>query len=132
LKESITDPIGSWEPRRLVYNAVLELIVIAYFWTGFPASKAKPSPDVVFIVFLLAVVANVAYCAAYIAELFAQASDSRDTWQRMRWIVFATGTVFAGIITRFIAAGMFSGTSALTPCAVSSARRRGSGAGYRP
>jgi hypothetical protein len=60
------------------------LIVIAYFCIGFPASKAKLSPDVVFSIFLLAVVAKVAYCAAYIAELFAQASDSRDTWQLMR------------------------------------------------
>src|SRR6185312_219174 len=107
LKESLTDAIRYWELRRLAYNAILALIVIAYFWIDLPASKQIIDADFVLGLFLLVVIANVAYCAAYIADIFAQMSDFRDVWRRTRWIVFAAGTLFAGIITRFIAMAIF-------------------------
>ena len=31
LKESLTDAIGFWEPRRVIYNIVLTAIVCLYF-----------------------------------------------------------------------------------------------------
>ena len=52
-------------------------------------------------------VANVAYCAAYLVDVFVQASEFPDTWQRSRWVLFAIGTTFAAVITRFVAVGMF-------------------------
>jgi hypothetical protein len=89
----------------------LPVIVVAYFFAGYPASKAVLSIDFALGLFLLAVVANVAYCAAYLADVFVQASGFRDVWQRMRWVLFMIGTTFAAIITRFLATGMFrSGT----------------------
>jgi len=39
LRESLTDAIHYWEPLRLAYNAVLAVIVLIYFWMGYPASK---------------------------------------------------------------------------------------------
>jgi hypothetical protein len=53
------------------------------------------------------VLANVAYCAAYLADVFAQWSSYRDLWRRIRWVLFAVGMLFAGILTRFIAIGIF-------------------------
>jgi hypothetical protein len=47
------------------------------------------------------------YCAAYIADIFAQASGFRELWQRYRWLLFVIGTTFAAIITHFVAMGMF-------------------------
>ena len=91
----------------MIYNAVLAAIVIAYFGVGYPASKAVLSVDLALGVFLLAVVANVAYCAAYLVDVFVQASGFRDVWQRTRWVLFAIGTAFAAVITRFVAMGMF-------------------------
>ena len=107
LKENITDAIRYWEMRRVAYNAILAVIVIAYFWIGYPASKQNLNPNIALAIFLLAVAANVAYCAAYIPDIFVQTSGFREAWLRLRWIVFATGTLFAAIITRFIAMGMF-------------------------
>jgi len=92
----------------VIYNAVLAIIVIVYFAIGYPASKAVLSIDFVLLVFLLAVVANVAYCAAYLVDVFVQASGFRDGWQRARWILFAIGTAFAAVITRFVVMGMFT------------------------
>lgn len=110
LRESLTDAIRYWELRRLAYNAILALVVIAYFWIGLPASKQNLNPDFLLGLFLLVVVANVAYCAAYIADIFAQMSDFRDLWRKTRWVIFAVGTLFAAIITRFVAMAMFTRT----------------------
>lgn len=107
LRECLTDAIRFWEPRRLIYNAVLAMIVIAYFVAGYPGSKAVLSIDFALGLFILAVVANIAYCAAYLADVFVQASGFREMWQRIRWVLFAIGTIFAAVITRFIAMGMF-------------------------
>jgi len=107
LRDYLTDAIKFWEPRRVIFNLVLAAIVIIYFVAGYPGSKALLSIDFVLGLFILAVVANVAYCAAYLVDIFVQASGFRILWQRYRWLLFAIGTTFAAIITRFIASGMF-------------------------
>jgi hypothetical protein len=107
LREAVTDAIHYWEPRRLLYNALLSLIVLLYFFKAYPASKAILRVDSILGLFLLVVLANIAYCAAYLADVFAQWSSYRDIWRRFRWIMFTVGASFAGIITRFIAIGIF-------------------------
>ena len=107
-RESINDAIRFWELRRLAYNALLAVIVLFYFLRAYPASKAVLTLDSILGLFLLAVLANVAYCAAYLADAFAQWSSYRDHWRQYRWILFAVGMLFAGILTRFVAIGMFS------------------------
>lgn len=107
VRESFTNAIRFWEPRRVIYNLVLAAVVIVYFIEGYPASRAELSLDFVLGLFLLAVIANVAYCAAYLADIFVQISGFSDLWQRARWILFAIGTTFAAVITRFVAMGMF-------------------------
>jgi hypothetical protein len=84
LRESLTDAIRSWEPLRLAYHAALVVIVIVYFWIGYPGSKAELSVNSILFIFLLAVLANVAYCAAYLVDVFAQASGFRETWRKNR------------------------------------------------
>jgi hypothetical protein len=111
LRESVTGAIRYWEPRRLIYNAVLAAIVLIYFGIYYPASKSFLSIDSVLFLFLLVVLANVAYCAAYPVDIFVSASSYRDEWQKRRWVVFVIGLLFAAIITRFFALGMFHSES---------------------
>jgi hypothetical protein len=75
VRDSFTDAIRFWEPRRVIYNLVLALIVIAYFVAGYPSSKTVLSVDFALGVFLLAVVANIAYCAAYLADFLYRSQD---------------------------------------------------------
>ena len=91
----------------MIYNLALASIVIIYFAVGYPSSKAVLSVDFLLELFLLAVAANIAYCAAYLVDVFVQASGFREVWRRSRWVLFAIGTTFAAIITRFVAMGMF-------------------------
>ena len=109
LREYVTDAIKFWEPWRLLYNLTLAAIVIIYFAVGYPSSRATLTVDFCLGLFLMAVVANVAYCAAYIVDVFAQASGFREIWRRYRKLLFVIGTLFAAIITRFIAMGIFPG-----------------------
>ena len=108
IREWATDAIRYWEPRRVVYNAVLAAIVITYFAIGLPSSKQLLNLNFVLFLFLLAVLANVCYCAAYLVDIFAQTSGFRELWQRYRWLLFVVGTVFAGIITRFWSLAFFT------------------------
>ena len=107
MRDYFTDAIRFWEPRRVVYNLVLAAIVVAYFVAGYPSSKGVLSVDFALGLFLLAIAANIAYCAAYLADVFVQASGFREIWQRLRWVLFVIGTLVAAIITRFMSMGMF-------------------------
>ena len=109
LREFATDAMRYWEPRRILYNLILAAIVAIYFVLLWPASRAAVQIDVALFVFLLAVLANVAYCAAYIPDIFAQVSGFRGMWQRYRWILFLIGIAFAGTLTRFWALAIFGG-----------------------
>lgn len=92
LRNNVSNAIRFWEALRLVYNGTLAAIVIIYFALNFPASKRTATIDGLLLLFLLAVLANVAYCAAYIADVFVQASAYRETWRRARWIVLRLGS----------------------------------------
>ena len=72
LRDCATDASRFWEPRRVLYNLVLATIVGIYFGITYPISRTMLTLDFCLGLFLLAVVANVAYCAAYIVDIFAQ------------------------------------------------------------
>src|SRR5262245_45440101 len=103
LREISTDAIRYWEPRRVLYNAILACIVIAnivHFW---PESRAELTVERAISVFILAVLANVCYTTAYIVDVFAQLSDFRSLWRKIRWILLVIGIAFASALTGMIA-----------------------------
>ncbi len=108
VRDAVSDAIRYWELRRIAYNAVLGLVVLAYFAVHWPRSGAKTSFEGILLVFVLAVLANVCYCAAYLGDVFVQISGLRAVWQRWRWVLFVIGTTFAAIITRWFAIGFFT------------------------
>jgi hypothetical protein len=110
-RELVAEALKYWEPRRLVYNLVLAAIVIFYFVLGWPNSKLLLSLNEVLFLFVLAVVANICYSAAYVVDVFVQLSTLRDSWLPRRWLLFLVGTLFAAVITRFFALGFFQFTS---------------------
>ena len=91
-----------WEPRRLIYNAVLAAVVAAHIALGWAAWSQKLSFDMLLGMFLLAVIANVAYCAVYAVDLFVQFSGLDAALRVGRVAVLIVGTAFAAIITHFV------------------------------
>ena len=106
-----SDALRYWEPRRLVYNIVLFAVVCAHFIAAWPGSRTLVNRDMLFMLFILAVFANIAYCAAYAVDLFVQFSSSRTTWSRWRWSVLAIGMAFGGVLAHFFSIGFFTGSN---------------------
>jgi glucan phosphoethanolaminetransferase (alkaline phosphatase superfamily) len=112
LRDYATEAIRYWEPRRLLYNLLLVAVVIATFSLNLPGSKAAVTIDSILWLFLLAVLANVAYCAAYIVDIFVQASAFRDQWKQLRWLLFTLGVAFAAVLARYFSVGLFAAMGA--------------------
>lgn len=109
VREALSQAIRYWEPRRLIYNAVLLLVVAAMFVKGLPISRSQINLNLVLFLFVLAVLANVAYCACYVVDVVAQLSDFGAIWLRFRWALFVVGLAFAGVLTYFFATRIFIG-----------------------
>lgn len=97
-----------WEPRRIIYNAVLAAVVAVEYVGALPASRAQLTVDSLLALFLLAVLANIAYCAAYAADLFVQFAGLDRPWRRGRTVLLVVGTAFAATITHFMMSGFFT------------------------
>ena len=97
-----------WEPRRLIFNIVLGLVVVGDFVAARPQSSVKLTFDTILSLFLLAVLANVCYCAAYIVDLFVQFSGLHAAWAKGRIVVLIVGTTFAAAIAHFVANSVFT------------------------
>jgi len=106
------EAIRYWELRRPVYNLALFAVVVAHFVAGWPTSRAILTRDPLLVFFGLAVLANVAYCAAYAVDLFAQFSGMRAEWARWRWVLLLIGSGFAAVLAHFCTLGVLSGAAA--------------------
>src|SRR5690242_13730615 len=93
VRDALTDAIRYWELRRIAYNVILAVVVVLEFILQWPESRMALSASSVQTLFILAVLANVAYCAAYVVDVAAQYSGFRATWKRYRWLLFAVGVV---------------------------------------
>jgi hypothetical protein len=107
LRDYATEAIRWWEPKRIAYNVALVVVVGSCFLVTLPASRQTITADTLLFLVALAVMANVAYCAAYVVDVFVQMSGFREQWRSYRWILFVIGISFAAILARFWALGMF-------------------------
>ena len=107
-RDYLSAAIRYWEPRRILYNLGLAVVVVFHIVRGWPSSRESLHFNGLLLLFALAVLANVAYCAAYVVDIVVQMSGFRDSWLRLRWILFAIGLAFAGTLTHFFAFGIFN------------------------
>jgi hypothetical protein len=106
-REALSEAIRYWEPRRIVYNAVLLVEVGVIYVANLPASRMNFGINTLLVLFLLAVLANVAYFASYVVDVVAQLSAFRTSWVQIRWVLFLIGIAFAGVLTYFFSQGFF-------------------------
>src|SRR5205807_10173486 len=74
LRDILSDAIRYWESRRIAYNAVLGAVVVGWVavtWPHFRTAFTLPS---LLPLFVLAVMANVCYCAAFLDVITEQYS----------------------------------------------------------
>jgi len=97
----LTNAIGYWERRRILYNLLLTAVVIGWIALTWPHFRPAFRWDSFVALLVLAVLANLCYCAAYIADLSMQYSSFRDMWRRWRWALWFGGTLFAILFANY-------------------------------
>jgi hypothetical protein len=101
IKPLVTNAIRFWEKARIPFNLVLAAVSIGTLWSIFgdigPAWRYLGQNFL--LIFILGVLANIAYCAAYPIDTLVQLSDFHDGWRKGRWFLWAIGTAFASALT---------------------------------
>ena len=100
-REIVTDAIGYWERRRISYNILLATVVALWFMVTWPHFKPALTLQTLVFFFVLGMLANICYCAAYLAEIPMQYSLFRTVWRRWRWGLWMVGLIFAVVIANY-------------------------------
>ena len=95
LRGILDDAIRYWESRRLAYNLVLAVVFIAWVASTWPHFRAAFTLESLLALVILATLANVCYCAAYLVDIPIQYSSFCLVWRRRRWLLWAVGMLFA-------------------------------------
>ena len=98
---AMRDAARFWEPRRMVYNAILTAIVLLWLVLTWPHFRPAMTLSALVAMLVLAFFANVCYCAAYGAELALQPLVSNSTRNRWRWVLWTAGTLFAIVFENY-------------------------------
>jgi len=97
----ITDALHYWEPMRIAYNLILAgIVAAAALHVGFPAEQWSFADTLNFLV--LAVIANILYCCAYLADIPVQLSAYRARRASVRLVLFGVGSFLAGYFTWYV------------------------------
>jgi|SRR5580698_5531257 hypothetical protein len=107
VRDALTDALRYWEPRRILYNFVLLAVVAAIYYSGPARIRLEVTFNTVQGFFVLAVLANVAYCAAYFVEVPAQMSGFGPLWLRLRWMLLLIGLAFGAVLANFFSRAIF-------------------------
>jgi len=107
----LRDAIGYWEARRLPYN--LALAVAFVFWLVFGTRLGPVTRQDLLALVVLAVLANVCYCTAYLVDLPFVSSPWRAGWRRWgRLSLWVAGTLFALVLENYwIADEIYAGVA---------------------
>ena len=94
-RKGLADAARFWEPRRLVYNLLLFGVVLVWVTKTWPHFRPAITLASLEIMTVLALLANLCYCAAYLAEILIQNATNTAEWSRQRWAVWVAGTLLA-------------------------------------
>jgi hypothetical protein len=103
VKPSLGAPLSAplfWEPRRLYYNLILSIVVLLWLVLTWPHFRAALTLPAFAAMTVLALLANLCYCAAYLAEILIQQWPV-EYWKRSRWAVFVFGTLLALVLENY-------------------------------
>lgn len=97
----VHDAFRFWEFRRLFYNLALLVVVLAWLTVTWPHFRPMFSFNSLLLLFVLGLVANVCYCAAYLVDIPMQLSSIGGVWRSRRWLLWAAGTLLAIVLANY-------------------------------
>ncbi|HXZ28817.1 MAG TPA: hypothetical protein VEG08_12565 [Terriglobales bacterium] len=101
MKETVADALRFWEPRRVSYNLLLGVVVAGWVVLTWPHFRPLFTPIALGQLAVFALIFNVCYCAAYLAELLFQDPPLQAGWRRWRGLLWVAGTVLAIVFQNY-------------------------------
>ncbi len=101
LHGAFDNAIRYWEPRRIAYNAVLTLVVAAWVIVSWPHFRQSVTLHSLLLMTILATIANLCYCAAYLPDIAFQLSSFQSPWRRWRGALWVAGMLFATLLANY-------------------------------
>ncbi|GAC1647021.1 MAG: hypothetical protein NVS4B3_00410 [Gemmatimonadaceae bacterium] len=95
VRDPLPNAIRYWELRRIGYNLALLSLVVAWVVLSWPHFRPAFTIASIAKLLVLAMLANLCYCSAYLIDVPMQHSAFRDVWLRRRWVLWLAGTAFA-------------------------------------
>jgi hypothetical protein len=90
-----SDSIRFWETRRIFYNLALAAVALIWLVASWPHFRPAFTLISLLQLAVLALLANLCYCAAYLVDIPMQGSPLSSVWKRRRWALWVVGTLFA-------------------------------------
>ncbi len=100
-REFFSNAIGFWEPRRLVYNFCLAVVVLIWLTATWPHFRPALSLFSLLRFCVLGLLANLCYCAAYLIDIPIQHTVPEIACKNQRWILWLVGTLFAIVLANY-------------------------------
>jgi len=101
LRTVFKDAARYWELRRIPYNLVLAAVVAGWLALTWPHFRPAVVPHSFLLLLVLAALANLCYCAAYLADVPMQISGVRVVWRRWRWNLWLAGMLLAVLLANY-------------------------------
>lgn len=101
LRERFVDAARFWEPRRIAYNLVLTAVCIFWLVKTWPHFRPAFTLTSLLPLSILALLANVCYCAAYLVDIPMQFSALGANWRQRRWVLWLLGTLLAFLVENY-------------------------------
>jgi hypothetical protein len=90
-----------WERGRILYNAILTVIALLWVVLSWPHFRPLITPLSLEFLAVFALLANLCYSTAYLADLFMRLAIPAAHWRRFRQILFILGTLFAILLENY-------------------------------
>jgi hypothetical protein len=102
IKPHVADLVSYWEEKRIVYNSVLVLLVLACWGEDILSGGPAQWLGAAIVLLVLAGIANVLYCFAYPIDLALQMTPLKSVWQHYRWLLFTGGLLLASTLALWV------------------------------
>jgi len=100
-RQYIDEAVRFWEPRRILYNLVLTAVTVFWFVLGWSHFRPGLNLQMLLAFLILAGIANICYCAAYLVDVPLQYSSFQAAWRRRRWWLWLAGVLFAVLLASY-------------------------------
>ena len=97
----LADAARFWEPRRLIYNFILILVTVTWVMATWPHFRPALTLTSLFLMSILALIANACYSAAYFVDIPLQSTATGASRNRFRWGLWILGMLFAFVLANY-------------------------------